>query len=119
MHHALPFTVHACLQQGIEMVTADGRRFHMVPLPLAWIADLLETANLLNVLAFPAAYPDPNFLVHKSQLNNPTDVFPLRTEAHHDKASHHLEHRHGLFPAPCHPAAARGSSIERRLSLCR
>ena len=78
---------HACLQQGAVMQTADGRRFHCATALAAWIADLQETASLVNVRAHPAEWSDPNYLVPRGELNSITGKFERRTERHHDKAS--------------------------------
>lgn len=68
------------------MTTAAGTQCFCVLVLAAWIADLLETASLLNVRSFPSDYPDASFLVHKDQLNSVDGDFPRRTEEHHDKA---------------------------------
>lgn len=95
-----PHTYHLrVLLQGAVMQTASGRRFSCVPVLAFYIADLLETASLTNVLAYPAAFPDPTFLVPKHKLNCFDEEFPLRTEAYHNQASPRNETRMpGLSP---------------------
>ena len=52
-----------------------------VPLPLTYIADKLEQGDIGNVKAFPAQYPDLNFLVHKDNLGSFEDQSSPRTQA--------------------------------------
>jgi len=78
-----------CLRQGFVMRLADGRLVFFVPVPAAYIADLPEAANVLNVLCYPAKFSDPNYLVPKEELNSVRGVFAERTEEYHNQASQH------------------------------
>ena len=68
------------------MQTASGSSYYTVPLPMAYIADLVEGAAVSGIRCYPAEYPDLNFLVPKAELNSVHGVFERRTEEHHDQA---------------------------------
>ena len=91
-----------CLRQGFVMRLADGRLVFVVPVPAAYIADLPEAANVLNVLCYPARFSDPNQLVPKEELNSVRGVFTERTEEYHNQASQHrassIRRLRGLAP---------------------
>ena len=64
------------MQQGAVMQTADtGQRYHFIPVLAAYIADLLKTANVLNVRAYPGEFSEPNFLVPKASWTRLTSRF--------------------------------------------
>ena len=84
----------ACLQQGFDAKLANGTECLFVPVLAEWIADLLETASLLNVRGFPSGFPDPNYIVNKKDLNSAERKFERQTEAHHKKARQCLAHKH-------------------------
>ena len=51
-----------------------------IPIPAAWIVDLVEAAALLNVRPFPEARPDINFLIKKSEMALVDPPMEPRTE---------------------------------------
>ena len=100
------------------METADGRLLFCIPVPAAFIADLQETASVLNLMAHPADYSDPNYLVHKSKLNSVREQFPPRTEKYHDQVSRGFTLNAAFDCSPLAACWRRVMMLRRSLPTC-